>query len=121
MAIPAGEDAATLIATRRHRLETRAGWLLLTGVLAMGLICSGIIVSGWFAGVLWDPAERVFWAGSICGLLMVIVFALANLPGGRDDTRAIRTLTWLLRAGILLFIAAPILCLSALVADFFHI
>jgi hypothetical protein len=113
-------DPTEPLALRRRHLETRAGMLLLVGVVAMSVICAGIIVSGWFAGVMWDPAERVFWTGAICGWLMIVVLALANIPGGPNDARAISVTTWLLRVGMILLIASPTLCLAALVADFSH-
>lgn len=87
--------------------------------LTMAVICGSIIVSGWFAGVIRDVYERVFWAGALSAGLMVAVLAAAAWPGGTDDRRAITRTTWLLRAGLVLFVLAPTLCLAALVADFF--
>lgn len=85
----------------------------------MALVCSAIIVSGWFAGVMQDRFERFFWAGAICGWLMVVSLAVAAIPGGRDDRPAIRRISVATRIGIVLFIAAPTLCIGSLVADYY--
>ena len=85
----------------------------------MALVCGSIIVSGWFAGVLDDPPERVFWAGAILAGLTVAVFAPAAFPGGRDDEREITRMRWTIRIGLVLAVVSPALCIAALVADFY--
>lgn len=98
----------------------RAATTLFIGYLvAMALICGSIIVSGWFAGVLDDPPERVFWAGAVLAGLNVAVFALAAFPGGRDDEREIARVNWTIRVGLVLAVVSPALCLGALIADFY--
>jgi len=106
--------------TARTHLERTAAILFVGAALVMAVICGAVIVTGWFAGVIWDPAERVFWAGAILEFVMVAVFAAAAAPGGADDARAVRRITVLLRIGLTLFVLAPALCLGALVADFYH-
>lgn len=103
---------------RRH-LELRAA--LVFGVIALSMtgICAGVIVSGWFAGVIEDRFERVFWLGAVLGLVAVLMAAVANLPLARDDVRAGRAIRLLLRIAIGCFVIAPVLCLGALAADFF--
>ena len=107
------------LAARRDRLERTALGAFAVGALTMAIVCGAVIVSHWFAGVLDDRFERFFWAGSIAGFLMVVAFAAACFPGGRDDRRVVRRITFLLRAGIVLFIASPVLCIGALIADFY--
>jgi len=102
-------------------VERQAGILLLVGSLVMSITCGAIIVSGFFAGVLEDHAERVFWAGALTAGLMVAVLAAAAFPGGEDDRRTIRRVTWLTRLGIVLFVAAPTLCIVAMIADFYRL
>lgn len=85
----------------------------------MAVICGAFIVSGWFAGVLEDHAERFFWAGGILALLGVLVLSAAALPGGDDDRRTVRRVTVLSRVGLVLFAVAPVLCIGAMVADFY--
>jgi hypothetical protein len=51
---------------------------------------------------------------------MVAVFAAAAFPGGANDRRVIRRITWLTRLGLLLIVAAPALCIGAMVADFYR-
>jgi hypothetical protein len=85
----------------------------------MAIICGAVIVSGWFAGVIRDDYERVFWAGALLAGLMIAVLAGAAWPGGRDDRRTIGRILLLTRIGLALFVLAPALCIGALVADFF--
>jgi hypothetical protein len=113
-------ERAQLLGRRRARLELQAGLALLTGALTMAIVCGATIVSKWFAGVLWDPAERFFWAGAVLAGLMVAVFAAAAVPGGDDDARVILRIRVLLRIGLLLFVLSPALCIGALIADFYR-
>jgi len=106
---------------RRAELERHAATLFLGAALTMAIVCGAIIVSGWFAGVLVDRWERVFWAGALLGGLMVATFAAAAAPGGTDARRACRRITWLIRAGLALFVLAPALCILALVGDFYRL
>lgn len=104
---------------RRSHVERQATALFGVASLAMAVVCGAIIVSGWFAGVIEDRFERVFWAGAILAGVMVGVFAAAAFPGGSDDDRAIRRVTLLTRIGLILFVLSPALCLASLIADFF--
>ena len=113
MTVPLG------ISDRRAHAEDRAVRLLTVAALTMAIICGAIIVSGWFAGVIEDVPERVFWSGAILNFVMVAVFAAAAFPGGTDDARAIARVTLLTRIGLVLFVLAPALCIGALVADFY--
>lgn len=88
-------------------------------VLALSIVCGAVIVSGWFAGVITDRYERVFWAGAVLGGLAVPVLAAAAWPGGADDGRAIRRISWLVRVGLVILVLAPALCIGALIADFY--
>jgi len=93
---------------------------LLVGYSAVfAIVCGAIIVSGWFAGVMEDHAERVFWAGAILAGLTVAVFAAAAFPGGADDARVIRRVRWLIRIGLVMFVTAPALVIGSLIADFY--
>jgi MFS family permease len=120
---PLGPDAAATADHRRRRaeLERHASVLFVAAALTMALICGAVIVSGWFAGVLIDRWERVFWAGALAGGLMVAVFAAAAAPGGQDARRASIRIAWLLRAGLVLFVLAPALCIVALVGDYYRL
>ncbi len=105
--------------TQREHEERRATALFLGCTLVTAIVCGAIIVSGWFAGVIEDGFERVFWAGAILAGAMVAVLAGAAFPGGTDDGLAVRRMTILTRIGLILFIVSPSLCVGALVADFF--
>ena len=103
----------------RTRLERSAITLFATTATVMAIICGAVIVSGWFAGVIDDRAERVFWLGAILALLGVLTLGVASVPGGPDDRRVITRTRWLIRIGLVMFLVAPCLCLGALVADFY--
>ena len=103
----------------RKQLERHAVTLFAVAALVEAIVCGAVIVSGWFAGVMEDHAERVFWAGAILSFVMVAVFAAAAMPGGRDDTRVVQRVTWLVRVGLVLFVTAPALCIGAMIADFY--
>lgn len=104
---------------RRAHAERTAVTLLVGYGLVMAVVCGAIIVSGWFAGVMEDHAERVFWSGAILSFLTVVVFAAAAFPGGADDGRVIRRITWLTRLGLVMLVASPALCIGSLIADFY--
>jgi hypothetical protein len=107
------------IAGVRRALERQATQLFVGFLVAMGLVCGAIIVSGWFAGVLDDPAERVFWTGAVLAGLTVAVLAGAAFPGGRDDRREVARVRWTIRLGLVLAVAGPALCIGGLIADFY--
>ncbi|MFB2586321.1 hypothetical protein [Herbiconiux liukaitaii] len=106
---------------RRAELERHAAVLFVGGALTMAIICGAVIVSGWFAGVIVDSWERLFWLGAFLGGLMVATFAAAAAPGGRNARRATLRITWLLRLGLLLFVLAPTLCILSLVGDYYRL
>ena len=103
----------------RDRLERSATLLFATAAIVMAIVCGAIIISGWFAGVIEDHAERVFWAGAILALLGVLTLGAAALPGGDNDQQEIRRMRWLTRIGLVAFLIAPCLCIGAMVADFY--
>jgi len=106
-------------ASRREQVERTALGVFAIAALAMAVVCAGIIVSGWFAGVIQDVYERFFWTGAALAGLMIVVLTAAVWPGGADDRRVVRRVVLLTRVGLVLFVASPTLCIGALVADFF--
>ena len=102
-----------------ERLAARATLLFVGYLVAMTVVCAGIITAGWFAGALDDPPERVFWAGAVLAGLTVAVFALAAFPGWADETRELARVRWTMRVGLVLAVVAPALCIGALIVDFF--
>lgn len=106
-------------AERRTHLERTAATLFVGATITMATVCGAIIVSGYFAGVIQDTYERVFWLGAVLAGLMVATFAAAAFPGGADDVRTARRITVLLRVALVLFVLSPTFCLIALVLDFF--
>ena len=104
---------------RRHA-ESSAIALFGIAAVVMAIVCGAIITSGWFAGVIQDTYERVFWAGSILAGLGVAILGVAAVAGGSDNGRAVRRIRMLSRTGLVMFLVAPALCIGSLVADFFY-
>ena len=119
--VPTDDLVETQLLRRRSELERHAAALLLAATLTMAIICGAVIISGWFAGVLVDNWERVFWAGALLGGLMVATFAAAAAPSGRNARRSIARITWLTRAGLVMFVLAPMLCVLGLVGNFYRL
>lgn len=107
------------LAARRAQLERTAVTLLVGYGIIFAVVCGAVIVSGWFAGVMEDHAERVFWSGAVLSFLTLVALAAAAMPGGADDRRAIARVGWLIRIGLVLLVLAPALCIGALTADFY--
>ena len=103
----------------RQNLERTAVTLFGIAALVEAIVCGAVIVSGWFAGAIADPPERVFWFGAALAGLAIVVLGAAAVPGGQDDARALRRTRLLLRIGLAMFLIAPALCVGALVVNFF--
>jgi hypothetical protein len=101
-------------------MRERAALLFVGYLLTMAIVCGAVIVSGWFAGVLYDPAERVFWAGAILAGLTVAVLAAAAFPGWTDERREESRVRWTVRVGLVMGVLAPALCLAGLIGDFYR-
>jgi len=106
-------------AERRPNLERTAAILFVGYAVVYAVVCGAIIVSGWFAGVMEDHAERVFWGGAVLSFVTLVVLALAAAPGWRDDVREARRIVWTVRVGLVLLVLSPALCIGALIADFY--
>jgi hypothetical protein len=104
---------------RRAHLERLAVTTFAVAAIVEAVVCGAVIVSGWFAGVMDDRYERVFWAGAVLSFVMVAVLASAAVPGGGNDVRVVRRITWTLRVGLALFVLSPALCIGSLIADFY--
>ena len=113
------DDAATRARDLRSHYERHAALTFLAAGLIMAVICGGIIVSGWFAGVMTDRYERFFWGGAITAGVAVFTLAVASMPFGSDDRAAIMRLRVLTTVGLSLFLVAAVLCIGAMVADFY--
>lgn len=106
-------------AERRTHLERTAVIPFVGYAVVYAIVCGAVIVSGWFAGVMEDHAERVFWGGAVLSFVTLAVLALAAAPGWRDDVREARRITWTVRLGLVLLLLSPALCIGALIADFY--
>jgi MFS family permease len=111
-------DDDTDRALRSHYERHAVGALAVTG-LAMAIVCGAVIVSGWFAGVMTDRYERFFWGGAITAAVAVFVLAVASMPFGGNDRAAVGRIRALVSVGLVLFMLAVVLCVGAMIADFY--
>jgi hypothetical protein len=103
----------------RSHLERQALGAFAVTAVVMAIVCGAIIVSGWFAGVMTDRYERFFWGGAMLAAASVFVLAVASMPFGSDDRRAIGRIRALTTAGLGLYLVAVVLCVGAMIADFY--
>ena len=71
----------------REHLERQAVALFTVAALVEAIVCGSVIVSGWFAGVMEDHAERVFWAGAILGAVGIRMLGAAAAAESQHATR----------------------------------
>jgi hypothetical protein len=102
---------------RRHE-EARATALFIGTALVGAVTVGSMRISGWSGGVLDNRIEPVFWAGAIFAGVGVILFGIAAMSAGTDDGSASLRIRRLLRAGLVLFISGPILCVTAVFVDY---
>lgn len=112
------DDTETLRGRRNH-LERQALGAFAVTAIVMAIICGAIIVSGWFAGVMTDRYERFFWGGAVLAAASVFVLAVASMPFGANDRSAVRRIRVLTTAGLGLYLVAVVLCIGAMIADFY--
>ena len=86
--------------------------------LVAAITVGAMLVGDWGAGVLDNRVEWVFWAGAILGAVGIGLLGIAALPPGRDLSTALSRTTVLVRAGLLLFLVAPALCVVAVFTDY---
>lgn len=88
----------------------RAATLFTATSLVSAITVGAMLVSGWRAGSLDNRIEWVFWAGAILGAIGIGLLGVAS---------ATRSGGWgLLRAGLGLFLVAPVLCVVAVFTDY---
>jgi hypothetical protein len=107
------ETTVTLARVERTASTLFAG----TGIVA-AITVGAMLVGNWAAGILDNRVEWVFWAGAILGAIGIALFGVAAVSAGRDASRAARRASALVRAGMVLFIAAPVLCVVAVFTDY---
>ena len=95
------------------RAERKAVSLFIGASLVAAVVVAGITVADWGGGILDNRVEPLFWAGAILGGLALALLGLATLP-----RRSARLITGLSRAGVLLFLIAPTLCILAIFWDY---
>ena len=95
------------------RAERKAQTLFVGTALVAAITVAAMLVSGWGGGVLRNDIEVLFWAGAILGGVGIGLLGLATLPNER-----VGLITGLTRAGTVLFLVSPILCVTAVFVDY---
>lgn len=95
------------------RAERKAVALFAGATVAAAIVVAGITVANWGGGILDNRIEPLFWAGAILGGIALAVLGAATMP-----RRSAGLITALSRAGTLLFLVAPTLCIVAIFVDF---
>ena len=98
-----------------ERAERKATALFVGTSLVAAITVGAMLVAGWSGGRLENRIEVLFWAGAILGAVGIGLLGIATLPSSRLGL--IRGLT---RAGTLLFMVAPVLCVVAMFADYWN-
>lgn len=110
----------TTLPAELERTQPDAAFVLryVERIAARAFITCAVIMSVIFGATLLlglDPrSELVFWVGAIIGFVGIALLGIAAVRMPTHDWRAVRRMRWLTRLGIVLFIAAPVLCGSAL-------
>lgn len=89
-------------------IDLRPAVLFVGTSIVVAIVVAAMLVSGWRAGSLSNDVEWIFWAGAVLAATGVGCFALAVARGGER----------VIRAGLLLFAVAPVLCVVAVMADY---
>ena len=86
----------------------KATHLFTSTSIVVAIVVGAMLVSGWRAGSLDNRVEWIFWAGAILGAVGIGMF------GAESAWPRLR----LIRLGMALFLAAPVLCVLAVMADY---
>jgi hypothetical protein len=82
---------------------------LFTGTsIVVAIVVGAMMVSGWRAGSLDNDVEWIFWAGAILGAVGIGLFGIETAWPRLQLTRP----------GMVLFLLAPVLCVFAIMADY---
>ena len=88
--------------------DLRPTLLFIGTSIVAAIVIGAMLISGWRAGSLDNNVEWIFWAGAILGGAGIACFgACVSTPRER-----------VIRAGLLLFVSAPVLCVAAVIADY---
>ncbi|THG30991.1 hypothetical protein [Naasia lichenicola] len=98
-------------------LGRRAVTLFAATSLVAAIVVGAMLVSGYRAGVLDNRIEWLYWAGAILGAAGVACLGIASMPA-RPSEASVGRLSALIRTGLLLFMAAPVLCVIAVFTDY---
>lgn len=101
-----------LHADDHHSTSQKATLLFIGTALVAAITVASMQISGWSGGRLRNDIEVLFWAGAVIGGLGIGLLGVANLLSGDGVIRAFT------RAGLLLFLIAPVLCVTAVFVDY---
>ena len=95
------------------RAERKATTLFASTSLVAAITVGAMLVSGWSGGRLRDDIEVLFWAGAVLGAVGIALLGIASLA-----TERVGRITALTRAGLILFLLAPVMTVTAVFVDF---
>ncbi|MEP6480028.1 MAG: hypothetical protein ABJB03_11590 [Rhodoglobus sp.] len=96
-----------------ERAERKVTALFIGTSLVAAITIGSMMVGNWGGGVLEDHIEVLFWAGAILGGVGIALLGIGSLV-----TDHLRLLTGLTRVGLLLFLVAPVMCVTAVFVDY---
>lgn len=96
-----------------ERAERKATALFSATALVAAITVGAMLVSGWSGGRLRNDIEVLFWAGAILGGVGIGLLGVAAL-----GTSSASRITALTRAGLVLFLLAPVMTVTAVFVDF---
>lgn len=105
------------MATDTPSPERTASALFSSTSLVLAIIVGAMLVSGWRAGSLDNRIEWLFWAGAILAAAGTGCLGVASLPRSAPASEG-RSSAGLVRAGVLLFMTGPVLCVVAVFTDY---
>lgn len=89
--------------------EMKATALFGATSIVAAITVGAMLVANWGAGILDNRVEWVFWAGAILGGVGIGMLGIATLVARAEG---------LVRAGLILFLVAPVLCVVAVFTDY---
>ena len=98
--------------------DRKATALFSSTSIVVAITVGAMLVSGWRAGSLEDRAEWFFWAGAIIGAVGIALFGVASIPTTAETEETLARTNRQIRVGLVLFMIAPVLCVFAVMLDY---
>ena len=93
-------------------MSNRAALLFSSTSIVAAIVVAGMLESGWSGGRLDNRIEWLFWAGAILGATGIAAFGTAAITTSEHRSTRVE------RAGMVLFLVAPVLCVIAIFTNY---